>query len=98
MSATNDANDAAFGATGSERPAETDDAGDDGVAVHGIFDEIARDENVAVDIRESHIRNNEAVAVLMEDEAAFNFVAGNGFMLGEFVLRFARGGLVIARR
>ena len=26
-------------------------AGDDGVAVHGIFDEIARDENVAVDIR-----------------------------------------------
>jgi hypothetical protein len=54
------------------------------IAVHGVFNEIAGDEEVAIEIRNGNIGNHEAVAVLVENEAAFDFVAGNGFVLGEF--------------
>jgi hypothetical protein len=55
------------------------------VAVHGVFDEIARDEEIAVEIGDGDIGNDETVAVLMEDEAAFDFVAGESFVLRESI-------------
>jgi len=69
------------------------------VAVHSVLDEIAGDEEVAVEIGNGNVRNDEAVAVLMEDEASFDFVAGNGFVLGEFIWgwRLGRGTLLGGR-
>jgi hypothetical protein len=84
MRARDDAEDAAFGAAGSGDAAKAGNFGDDVVAVHGVFDEIARDEEVAIEIRDGDVRNDEAVAILMENEAAFDFVAGKRFLLGEF--------------
>jgi hypothetical protein len=62
------------------------------IAVHGVFDEIARDKKIAVEIRNGDVGDNEAVAVLVEDEASFDFVAGDGLVLREFSGReFLRG-------
>lgn len=85
MRARDDAEDAAFGAAGSGGSAEAGDFGDDVVAVHGVLDEVARDEKVAVEIGNGDIGNDEAVTVLVENEAAFDFVAGKGFVLRETV-------------
>jgi hypothetical protein len=99
MRARDDAEYAAFGAAGSGDAAKAGNLGDDVVAVHGVFDEIAGDEEVAVEIGNGNVGNDEAVAVLMEDEASFDFVAGNGFVLGEFVWgrRLGRGALLGGR-
>src|SRR5258705_272638 len=53
----------------------------------------------AGEVRRGKVRNDEAVAVLMEDEASFDFVAGNGFVLGEFIWgwRLGRGTLLGGR-
>ncbi len=50
MSAADDANNAALGTTSSGHAAEASDFGNDGVAMHGVFDLIARNENVAVNV------------------------------------------------
>jgi hypothetical protein len=92
MRAGNDAEDTAFGATGAGDAAEAGDFGNDVVAMHGVFDEIAGDEKVAIEIGDGDVGDDEAVAVLVEDEAAFDFVAGNGFVLGEFLARRRLGG------
>ncbi len=84
MRAANDADDAAFGAAGAGHAAEPSNFGDDSIAMHGVFDLIARNENVAVDVGKSNIRNNETVAILVMDEAALNFIARSGFVLREF--------------
>ena len=86
--ARDDAEDAAFGAAGARRTAEAGNFGDHVIAVHGVFDEITRDEEIAVQIRNGNIGNDKTVAVLVENEAAFDFVAGNGFMLREFFGRW----------
>jgi hypothetical protein len=92
MGAGDDAEDAAFGAAGSWDAAEAGNFGDDVVAVHGIFDEVARDKKVAVEIGNGDVGNDEAVAVLMENEAAADFVARKRFLLGKFFGgRFMRG-------
>jgi len=52
--------------------------------MHRVFNIVARNEEVAVDVRESGVGNNEAVAVLMQDETAANFIARGGFVLGNF--------------
>jgi len=52
--------------------------------MHRVFNMVARNEEVAVDVRESDVGNNEAVAVLMQDETAANFIARGGFVLGNF--------------
>jgi hypothetical protein len=85
MRARDDAEDAAFGAAGSGGAAEAGNFGDDVVAVHGVFDEVAGDEEIAVEIGDGDIGNDETVAVLMEDEAAFDFVAGESFVLRESI-------------
>ena len=98
MRAGDDAEDAAFGAAGSGRSAEPGNFGDDVIAVHGVLDEVARDEEIAVEIRNSDIGDDETVTVLMEDEAAFYFVTGNDFVLGEIVGgRLRRGALLRVR-
>jgi hypothetical protein len=84
MRAGDDAEDAAFGAAGSGGAAQAGNFGDDVVTVHGVFDEVARDEEIAVEIRNGDIGDDEAVAVLVENEAALDFIAGNGLVLGEF--------------
>jgi len=84
MRAGDDAKDAAFGAAGSGGAAETGNFCDDVIAVHGVFDKIAGDEKITVEIGDGDVGNDEAVAVLMEDEAAFDFVAGKRFLLREF--------------
>jgi len=96
MRARDDAEYAAFGAAGSGDAAKAGNLSDDVVAVHGVFDEIAGDEEVAVEIGNGNVGNDEAVAVLMEDEASFDFVAGNGFVLGEVIRgwRLGRGALL----
>jgi hypothetical protein len=60
--------------------------------MHGVFDVVARDKEIAVDVRERNVRNDEAVAVVMEDETAANFVPRGGFVLGNFFSRFCGGG------
>jgi hypothetical protein len=53
------------------------------VAVHGVLDVIAGDKEVAVKIGDGDIGDNKAVAVVMEDETAADFVAGGGLMFGK---------------
>jgi len=89
---------AAFGSSRSGKSAKASDSGDDRIAVHGVFDIIARNEDVAIDVGQRNIRHDEAVAILMKDETAFNFVAGGGLMLGNFLWRIGRGALVISGR
>jgi hypothetical protein len=75
MRAAKNSHDAAFGPL---RPGNTGHAAElhkDLVAVHGVFDGIAGDENVAVKLRHGLIRHNEAVAVMVEDEATFDLIA-----------------------
>src|ERR1700730_5149020 len=81
MCAIEDANDAAFGAARTALAAEARDPGDDVVTVHGVVDIIAGDEEVAVEIGNRYVGNDEAIAIVVENEAARNFVARRGLML-----------------
>src|SRR2546425_165044 len=45
------------------------------IAVHGVLDGVAGDENITVEIRHGGIRHDEAVAVVVKDQAAFYFIA-----------------------
>jgi hypothetical protein len=44
------------------------------VAVHGIFDGVARYEDISVELRHRSIGHDEAVAVVMEDQAPFYLI------------------------
>jgi hypothetical protein len=92
MGAADDANDTAFGTPRAGHTGETRDARDDVITVHGVFDVVARDEKIAVYVGDSYIGDNEAVAVLMEHQAAANFVARRGLMLGNIFGRGRRRG------
>src|ERR1700730_8095550 len=86
MRARDDAEDAAFGAAGTGRAAEAGNLGDDLIAVHGVFDEVARDEQISIEIRNGDVGNDEAIAVLMKNEPALDFVAGgDDSVLGEII-------------
>lgn len=93
MRAADNAHNTAFGAAGAGVAAEAVDLGDDVITVHGVFDGIARNEDVAIHIGESNIGNDEAVAILMENEAALDFIAGGGFLLDDFLGRGSGGGI-----
>jgi hypothetical protein len=75
MRAVEDSNDAAFGAlrSGAATRAALDFC-KDVVTVHGIFDGVARNEDVAIELRHRNIRDDKAVAVVVEDQAALNFI------------------------
>jgi hypothetical protein len=55
------------------------------IAMHGVFNGVARDEHVAVELRNRNIRNNETVAVVMENQPSFYFVAIRERRLGGLV-------------
>jgi hypothetical protein len=63
--------------------------------MHCVFNEVARNEEVAIDVRKSDVGNNEAVAVVMQDEAAANFIARGGFVLGNFFGGFGGKGTAL---
>src|SRR6266446_6272789 len=75
MRAAEDSNDAALGALRSGDAARALDSCQYMVAVHGVFDGVARNENVAIEMRHGDLRNNKPVAILVENEAPFHFVA-----------------------
>jgi hypothetical protein len=98
MRAADDAHNTAFGAARARVTAEAIDLGDDVIAVHGVFHGIARNENVAIHVGKGDIGNDKAVAILMENEAALDFIAGGGFLLDNFLGRwFGSGGGITLR-
>ena len=92
VGAANNLDDTSFGAMGAGQTAEAGNFGDYGIAVHGVFDVVAWDEDVAVEVGQGHIRDHEAVAILVQDQAALDFVARRGFVLREFIDDFGGGG------
>jgi len=60
--------------------------------MHGVFDLVARDEDIAINIGHGDFGNDEAVTVLMMNQAAANFVARSGFVLGKIIGRRGCGG------
>jgi hypothetical protein len=44
------------------------------VAMHGVFDGVSGDEDVAVELRHRNIGHNEAVAIVVQDQAAFYLI------------------------
>jgi hypothetical protein len=73
MRAAQDANDAAFRTLRSGDSAQPLNFHENMIAVHGILDGVARDENVAVELRHRRIRDNKAIAVVMKNQASFYF-------------------------
>lgn len=98
MRAADDAHNATFSAAGAGVAAEAGDFGDDVIAVHGVFDGVARNEDVAIHIGKCDIGNDKAIAILMENEAALDFVARGGFLLDDSLGRGLGGGGGIASR
>jgi hypothetical protein len=83
MGAVENANNAAFGALRAGACAGAKDFGEDVVAVHGVLDGVAGDKDVTGVLWGGDIGDDEAVAVMVEDEAAGEFVAaGGGLGLG----------------
>jgi len=66
--------------------------------MHGVFDGVARNENIAIHVGQGDIGNNEAVAILMKNEAALDFVARRCFLLRDFFGRWFRSRGRIATR
>src|SRR5580704_10183385 len=64
------ANDAAFGALGAGTRPGAQNFGEDVVAMHGVLDSIAGDKDVASVLGCGDVWDDEAVTVVMEDEAA----------------------------
>jgi hypothetical protein len=92
MRAADDADDASFGASRTGKAAEASDPGNHGVSVHRVFDVIARNEEIAIDVRKGNVRDHEAIAVVMQDEAAADLVARGRFVLRNFFGCFGGGG------
>ncbi len=74
MRTTEDSNDAAFGALRARGAAAAQNFDEDMVAVHGVLDGVARNEDVAVELGHGRVGNDEAVAVMVENEAAGDFI------------------------
>ncbi len=79
MRAAENSDDAAFGSLRSREASDAAELHKDLVTVHGVSDGIARNKNVAVKLRHRLFRHDEAVAIMVEDEAALDFVATGGF-------------------
>src|SRR5712692_541378 len=75
MCPAQDSNDAAFGTLRAGDAAQTLDLCQNVVAVHGVLDGVAGDENVAVELRHGRIRHDEAIAVVVKNQASFYFIA-----------------------
>jgi hypothetical protein len=78
MRATQNAEDAPFGALRAVPGSRAENLGEDAIAVHGVFNRISGDKDIAGVLRGGNVWHDEAVAVVMEDEAAGEFVAARG--------------------
>jgi hypothetical protein len=78
VSPAENADDAAFGALGAVTGAGAKDFGEDVIAMHGVFDGDAGNKYVAGVLGGGNVGDDEAVAVVMKDEAAGQFVAAGG--------------------
>src|SRR5437899_1774806 len=90
MRAAQDSNDAAFRPLRAGDAAQTLDLCQNVVAVHGVLDGVAGDENVAVEVRHRGIRHDEAIAVVVKDQATSYFIPtrkGRGLGSASRVLR-----------
>ena len=47
----------------------------DVIAMHSIFDRVSRDEDVAIELRRRSVEDDEAVAIMVEDQAAGGLIA-----------------------
>src|SRR5229473_1838752 len=65
--AVEDSNDTAFRSLRSGDPAQPLNLRQNMIAVHGVLDGVARDENIAVELRHRRIRDHEAIAVVVEN-------------------------------
>jgi hypothetical protein len=81
--AAENSNDAALGSLRSAEPGHAPELRQYAITVHGVFDGVAGNEDVAVKLRHGLIRYNEAVAIMVEDEAALDLIAG-GDLRGMF--------------
>jgi hypothetical protein len=45
------------------------------IAVHGVLDGVARDENIAVELRHRRIRDDEAIAIVVKNQTSFDLRA-----------------------
>jgi hypothetical protein len=75
MGAAQDSNDAAFRTLRTANTAQTYDLGQNVIAVHGVSNSVARDENIAVELRHRRIRHDEPVAVVVLNQPPFYFIA-----------------------
>src|SRR5216684_1254229 len=75
MSAVEDSQDAAFGTLSAGDAAQTLNLCENVVAVHGVLDGVGRNEDVAVELGYGRIGHDEAVTVVVKDQATFDFIA-----------------------
>src|ERR1700730_18360568 len=75
VGAAEDADDGTFSAAGSGDAVGGLDFGDDLIAVHGSVDGAGWNEEIAIELRHGSGRDDEAVAVVMEYQAACYFIA-----------------------
>jgi len=90
MSASEHPDNAALGTLGFAGAVEATELHLNAIAVHGVFDGIAGDEDIAIEARDGRVRDDESVAIVMEDEAALDFVAGRRRRLRSHGLRSIR--------
>ena len=95
MGPAQDSCNAAFGTLRAGDAAQTLNLGQHVVPVHGVFDGLARNEDIAVEVRHGRIRNDKPVAVVVLNQASFHFQAtcergGLGTPTGA-LLRFLAG-------
>src|ERR1700687_1580099 len=75
MRAVQDTNDAAFGALCAKSPGAALDFCHDMVAVHGVFDGVTWNEDVAIELRHGDVGHDKAVTIVMQNQAAFYLIA-----------------------
>ena len=85
MRAADDADNAALGTSRAGLPAEASDFGDDVIAMHGVFNLVARNEDVAVDVGKGDIGDDESVAIGVVNQAPAYFFARGGLVLSNLL-------------
>ena len=75
MRAAQDSNDAALSTLRAGDAAQTLNLCQNVVAVHRVLDAVARNEDIAVELRHRRIRDDEAITVVVENQPSFYFIA-----------------------
>src|SRR5439155_5249919 len=74
MSTVENSQDASFGALGARDASQALNLCEDMIAVHGVLNGVAGDEDIAVELGHGGIGDDEAVTVVVKNEAALDFV------------------------